>query len=407
MMTPLTPSMAICPVIAEPIETLPITPPETADAIDDWSRKPDSRIIKKALHVLSTERLALTHLEELYAHSSSAQSSLSAAVFQILQTQAQHGKVVFTGIGKSKIIAQKLVATFLSLSIHSVFLHPTDALHGDLGLIRPNDTILMITFSGRTPELVNLLHHIPNYIPLIVMSSHQSPETCPLLNNPQRSMSNSHLLPAPIHESETISFGLSAPTSSTTVALALGDSLALAVADKMHDAEGKPSAQVFASNHPGGAIGAAHFTQKQSSSISDIAISVNDVPIAEPQPGQPLRGLDVLLAAARSSSGFVRTSSHHMIGPRRVQKLREPGIVIANHVDQWGQVVIERSDWISILGTCTVDECKEWIIQMREEGDGRGKQFLKRGTILGIVDQHNEVSGVVEIETILGSDFEF
>lgn len=75
--------------------------------------------------------------------------------------------------------------------------------------------------------------------------------------------------------------------------------------------------------------------------------------------------------------------------------------------DDFGRVVIEKSDWISILGNTSVEEARAWIVRMREEGSGRGKAFLRHGTILGIVNEGTrEVEGVVEIEEVLGEEFD-
>ncbi|KAL2417955.1 hypothetical protein ABEF95_000461 [Exophiala dermatitidis] len=404
--TPLTPSMPLPGPIPEQIESLPITPPDISDCFGDKYFKPDSRAIRKALHVLATERMALSHLEDLYNNSPDIQDSLLRAISHIIQSDSRHGKTVFTGVGKSGHIAKKLVATFVSLGIHAQFLHPIEALHGDLGVIRPNDTIVMVTFSGKTPELLSLLPHINPDIPLIAMTAHLNPSTCPLFSHPARSRSCNVLLPTMIPESETTSFGVSAPTTSTTITLALGDSLALAVADELHSAAGLQTPAIFAANHPGGAIGAALKPSPAQTipRMSDLATIVSDVPIATPRPGQQLMCLDVLVAAVRSPRGFVRTSPNHIVGPRRTQNLRDPELPVSDVEDEFGKVEIERTDWISVLSTTTVDECKNWIRQMREEGTGRGKEFLRRGTLLGIVDR-NEVTGVVEIEEVMGDDF--
>lgn len=119
-----------------------------------------------------------------------------------------------------------------------------------------NDTILLISFSGRSPELLSLLPHLPATVPVIALTSHTDPSACPLLalHGPS---GMGVLLPAPIHEDEEISLGVSAPTSSTTVALCVGDALAIAIARKLHTAPGRGPADVFRSFHPGGAIGAA------------------------------------------------------------------------------------------------------------------------------------------------------
>jgi D-arabinose 5-phosphate isomerase GutQ len=398
--------MPICGPLAEQIDSLPITPPDLTASFDDKTFKPDSKTIKKALHVLATEREALSHLEQLYTDSPVIQDSLLRAISQILNSETRHGKTIFTGVGKSGHIAKKLVATFVSLGIHAIFLHPVEALHGDLGVVRPVDTVIMITFSGRTPELLSLIPHIQPCIPLIVMTAHMTPTTCPLLSHPSRQAANNTLLPTILHESEVSSFGVSAPTTSTTITLALGDSLALAVADEMHLAAGLETLAVFKSNHPGGAIGAALNAQIQNvPTMADLATNISQIPMALPHTGQPLMCLNVLLAAVKSAKGFVRISPAYMIGPRRVQQLHDPTALVEDFEDELGRVVVERTDWISVLSTSTVEECRQWIRQMRDEGSGRGRYFLKRGTLLGIVE-HNEVTGIVEIEDVMGDDFD-
>ncbi|KAJ9657084.1 hypothetical protein H2198_004576 [Neophaeococcomyces mojaviensis] len=403
LLTPLTPSMPACPPIVENIETLPITPPDSAAIFAEKCSRIDSKSVKKALHVLSTERDALTHLENLYATSTAAQRALSESISFILASQSRHGKVIFTGVGKSGWIAQKLVATFNSVGIVAVFLHPTEALHGDLGVIRPNDVVIMITFSGKTQELLTLLPHIPSYVPLMIMTSHLVPETCPLLTHPRREKSNSILLSAPIHVSEKEVFGLSAPTASTTVALALGDGIALVVADRMHTEPERSPADVFCTNHPGGAIGAAN--SPVALKMSDIAVQVDDIHTVLPSAGREVKCLDVLLSAVRSPKGWVKLSRDHVIAPRRCQRLADPSIPVTDFADECGRLVVERTDWISVLGDCTIEECREWIVKMRTEGNARGRQFLRPGTILGIVDGYSQKSGVVEIEDVVGEDF--
>ncbi|KAL4770460.1 hypothetical protein BDW60DRAFT_192620 [Aspergillus nidulans var. acristatus] len=236
---------------------LPMTPPEPVDSVlappNPISK--DVASVTTAVHVISTERAALAHLERLYQTDQLAQEHLSRAVDQIARTIRNGGKLVCCGVGKSGKIAKKLEATMNSLGIFSTFLHPTEALHGDLGMIRPNDTLLLISFSGRTPELLLLLPHIPPTVTIVALTSHLHPSTCPLLSF--QPMEKGILLPAPIHEDEETSIGVCAPTSSTTVALSLGDALAIATARKLHTTPGRGPAEVFKSFHPGGAIGAA------------------------------------------------------------------------------------------------------------------------------------------------------
>ena len=200
-----------------------------------------------AVHVLKTEAKALSYISRLYQTDSIARRGFNQAVDLVRRTMEKRGKLVVCGVGKSGHIAKKLVATMNSLSISATFLHPTEALHGDLGMININDTILFITFSGRTPELLSLVQHLNPQNALIVMTAHTHPSTCPIIDQRPDAV----LLPAPIQESEVESFGVCAPTTSTTIALALGDALTLAISGEMHT----NVADVFANNHPGGAIG--------------------------------------------------------------------------------------------------------------------------------------------------------
>lgn len=92
--------------------------------------------VLSALHVMTTERKALENLEDLYRTNKSCQHNLAQTITTISETCRNHGKVIVCGIGKSGKIGQKIVATLNSLGITSIFLHPSEALHGDLGMIK-------------------------------------------------------------------------------------------------------------------------------------------------------------------------------------------------------------------------------------------------------------------------------
>ncbi len=150
------------------------------------------------------------------------------------------GRLIITGIGKSAIIAQKIVATLNSTGQKSVFMHAADALHGDLGIIDKNDIIMCISKSGDTPEikaLVPLLKSLGNQ--LIAMVSN----TESYLAKQSDYILNAHI------EREACPLNL-APTTSTTAALALGDALAMCLLEARDF-----SNQDFAKFHPGGSLG--------------------------------------------------------------------------------------------------------------------------------------------------------
>lgn len=175
--------------------------------------------------------------ESLIALGARLPDSFGEAVDRIL---ACEGIVLVTGMGKAGLIAQKVAATLTSTGTNSQFLHPGEAVHGDLGRVQRRDVILALSFSGETEELIRLLpafHQVP--APLIAMTGNESSTLA--------RAAQVVLALGPLREA--CPFGL-APTTSTTAMLALGDALAL-VLSRMRNFG--PSD--FARNHPGGNLG--------------------------------------------------------------------------------------------------------------------------------------------------------
>ena len=160
---------------------------------------------------------------------------------QIVETILEtSGRVVVTGIGKSAIIGQKIVATLNSTGTPSLFMHAADAIHGDLGMIQANDVVICISKSGNTPEIKVLVPLLKRTgAKLIALASQTSSYLC---------VQADFVLKAYVeHEADPLNL---VPTTSTTVALALGDALAVSLLN----ARGFTS-QDFARFHPGGSLG--------------------------------------------------------------------------------------------------------------------------------------------------------
>lgn len=150
------------------------------------------------------------------------------------------GRVIVTGVGKSGIIARKIVATMNSTGTPAVFLHPTDALHGDLGIVRDEDVAICISKSGNTPEMNNLLPLLKHMgVPIIAFVGNL---------NSLLARESTVVLDASVEE-EACPHDL-APTSSTTATLVLGDALAIALLQKRQFTR-----EEFARFHPGGSLG--------------------------------------------------------------------------------------------------------------------------------------------------------
>ena len=168
------------------------------------------------------------------------------------------GRVIVSGIGKSGHIARKIAATMASTGTPAQFVHPTEGSHGDLGMITAKDAVVMLSNSGNTAELSDTLVYCRRYdIPLIAITQ-----------NPQSTLGEcaDHLLLLPAVE-EACSLGM-APTTSTTLQVALGDALAIALLE--HRGFTSDDFQRF---HPGGALG------QQLLRVSDLLITGSNMPL--------------------------------------------------------------------------------------------------------------------------------
>lgn len=172
-----------------------------------------------------------------------------------------NGRVVITGIGKSANIAAKIVATLNSTGTPSIFMHAADAIHGDLGTIQPDDTVICISKSGNTPEIKVLIPLIKNFGNKIIAIT-GNPDS--YLAQEADFLLNSYVS----HEACPINL---APTSSTTAQLVLGDALAVALLELRGF-----TSEDFAKYHPGGALGKQLYLR-----VSDI-IEKNKKPQVSP-----------------------------------------------------------------------------------------------------------------------------
>ncbi len=184
-----------------------------------------------ARQVLATEAEAIRNLMD------HLDGSFDRAVEMIASCP---GRVVWTGMGKSGIICRKIAATMSSTGTPSLFMHPAEAIHGDLGMVKPDDLVVAVSQSGTTDEVIELLRMLKRLgVCLIAMTS-----------NPASPLAQG----ADLHldlgvRREACPWNL-APTASTTASLALGDALAMAVAVRKGFRE-----EDFARLHPGGRLG--------------------------------------------------------------------------------------------------------------------------------------------------------
>lgn len=210
----------------------------------------EEQIIAVGKRVINVEAKSVKDLAEKIG------SSFVSAVKAMIKAK---GRVIISGLGKSGIIARKIVATLNSTGTPSISLHPTDALHGDLGMVRKDDIVILISKSGSTEELINVASMVKRLGVLIIgmIGIENSPlgELCDIILD--------------IHvDEEACPYDL-APTSSTTAMLAMGDALAIALLE-----ERGFTAEDFAELHPGGSLG-----KRLSLRISEIMYKDNSLPV--------------------------------------------------------------------------------------------------------------------------------
>ena len=209
-------------------------------------------IIEKGKEVIRIEAESLANLIEKVGE------DFAEAVEIIYKSK---GRVVLTGMGKSGLIARKIVATMNSTGTAAIYLHPTDALHGDLGMVRNEDVVIIISKSGATDELSRLFPMFKRLgVKIIAMSGNKDSglavDSDIFLNISVKEEACPHDL---------------APTSSTTATLAMGDALAVALLEKRNF-----TVEDFAFLHPGGSLG-----KRLSLKIKEIMISGDRVPIVK------------------------------------------------------------------------------------------------------------------------------
>lgn len=221
--------------------------------------KSKKSIIETAVTTFKLESEAILNLIPLI------NDDFVAVVYAILESK---GRVIVTGIGKSAIIAQKIVATFNSTGTPAIFMHAADAVHGDLGMIQQNDIVICLSKSGNTPEIKLLAPLLKQSGNLLIgmlgkIDSHLARNADLILNTTVEKEACPHNL---------------APTTSTTAQLAMGDALAICLleAREFNKAD-------FARYHPGGSLGkrlylkAGDIASKNQKPIISSSASVKDV----------------------------------------------------------------------------------------------------------------------------------
>lgn len=232
--------------------------------------------------VASARRVLRTEAQALEALAQTLDGAFTAAIDRLA---AIDGRVIVSGIGKSGHVGRKIAATLASTGTPSFFVHPAEASHGDLGMVTTSDAVLALSNSGETPELSDIVAYTRRYqLPLIAMTG-----------RPESSLAEAAdvalVLPGVV---EACPMGL-APTTSTTLMLALGDALAVALLERRGF-----SAADFRVFHPGGQLG------RRLLKVADLMHSSDALPLA-PMDMPMSEALVVMTAKSFGCVGAVAT----------------------------------------------------------------------------------------------------
>lgn len=303
--------------------------------------------------VLAQEAAALSKLQD------SLGESFEQAILLLEQTK---GRIVVSGMGKSGHIGRKIAATLSSTGQPALFVHPAEASHGDLGMITAEDAVLLLSKSGETPEMTTLLHYTRRFaIPLVAVTAQQHStlakraDVCLLL--PQTS--------------EACPMGL-APTTSTTMMLALGDAIAIALLVNRGF-----SNQDFHRFHPGGILG------NQLKRVIDIMHTGESLPTGKPETFMS----EILLTMTAKGFGCVGITDedNRLIGVITDGDLRRHMV----------------TNLLSLQASHVMTANPKTVAPSMLMGEALAFMNEKRITSLFVVDERESVLGIIHIHDFL------
>jgi arabinose-5-phosphate isomerase len=239
---------------------------------------------------LRIERDALSQFLDR-SQEASFRGTVERAIRTLDSSLSKGGKIVVTGVGKSGKVASKIAATFSSTGSLAVYLHPTEGLHGDLGIVTEKDVVLALSYTGNTEELLRLMPSLKSRgVPIVAV-----------VGNPRSQLAElaTVTLDASVAK-EACPINL-APTSSTTLALAIGDALAVSLMKSRGF-----DAKAFARNHPGGGLG-----KRLTLTVADVMHSGNAAGVLPPDASMDQV---IELSTAKKLGGVLVTEGKKLLG---------------------------------------------------------------------------------------------
>lgn len=281
------------------------------------------------------------------------------------------GLIICTGVGKSGLIAKKLAVTLTSTGTRAIFLSPTNALHGDLGILKPEDLFLIFSKSGESEELLNLIPFIRNRkVPIVAMLANSKSRLA-------KAVDHTLILP---EVKELCPFDM-APTTSTTVQLIVGDILAMALMRQK-----KISLGEFTDSHPAGRLGKRSILK-----VSDLMLKEDSIPVCAPQD----RLMSVLFELSRKQCGcvLVRDASNKLLGIFTDGDLRRA-------LEKRGAEALECQMQELMIRSPRMVHPETLVQEALKKMESDQKQPI---TVLPVLDAENQIVGILKMHDILQS----
>jgi arabinose-5-phosphate isomerase len=287
------------------------------------------------------------------------------------------GRVVVTGMGKSGIIARKVAATLNSTGTPSLFMHPVEAIHGDLGMVVKGDIVLALSASGETEEILQLLATLKRLqVPLIAMTCDETVARAALPARTSTLASAADVALDCSIDKEACSLGL-APTASTTTMLALGDALAVALSEKRGFKE-----EDFANLHPGGKLG------KRLAKVESLMHTGEAVPRVTPRTRMP----DVIYEMSRKKLGVTTV----------VEGKKLVGVISDGDLRR----LLEKrgKDVLDLTAADCMSRNPKTISREEFAASALARMEEKKITSLIVVNAKRELQGIVHLHDLWGTE---
>jgi arabinose-5-phosphate isomerase len=321
---------------------------------------------KEFCRVLRIEARAITQATDRFESETGEKDSIEGAIRLLLEQTSRGGKVIVVGLGKSGKIAAKISATLSSTGTPSVYVHPTEALHGDLGITGGEDAVLAVSQTGNTEEIVTLIPFFKK----------RGVRVIALTGNPSSKLAEASDLRIDTSVTEEACSLNLAPTSSTTLTLAIGDALAVA----LMKARGF-TAEDFARNHPGGALG-----RRLQLTVSDLMHPLDRTPVVTEDASMD----EVLESSTRMRLGAVLVCE----GPRLIGIITDGDIRRALKKKE-GFFQLRAKDILCRSPTTVLPETLAFdALRLMEE---RESQI----SVLPVVDAQGNASGLLRIHDLV------